>query len=355
MAMAKTKPPTNPPNPSSVPPWFAKAGASFGGVTLLFFMGLVGASIVHLEVPPSAMPLVNIVLALSIALSFAFVGGSAAAEGKIPIPYIKDNPLGFSVSGGIGVFVIVLLISFWLFGPSSGNTNTNELTEDERDQTVRAEYRFDQKEYRECARLLKPVVEKHKSIASLRKLHGTCLSLVPERRQEAIEELLAASNLDPKDADTEFNLAAIYRDIDDSEKAREHATEALHRDPHLSRAQMLLGQLADKDKEWEEAIQYYTRVIEGHAEYAEWAHLKRANALIMLNRDNKSIDSAVDDIIKGMQKALDNDQAKTYFIEVCNAVSEKSNPFSVVGKNKLFQEFIKTKKNLAPQVSCSTA
>ena len=358
MVMEKTKPPTNPPNPpnpSSIPPWLAKAGAFFGGVTLLFFMGLIGVSILHFEVPPSATPLVIIVVALSMALSLAFIGGSAAAEGKIPIPYVKDNPVGFSVSGGIAVFVIVLVISFWLFGTPPGKTNTNELTEEERDQIVRAENRFDQKEYRECVRLLKPVVEKHKSIASLRKLNGTCLSLVPERRQEAIDELLAASSLDPKDADTEFNLATIYRDIDDSGKAREHASEALHRDPHLSRAQMFLGQLAEKDKEWEKAIQYYTRVIEGHGEYAEWAHLKRANALIMINSDNKSVDSAVADIIKGMQKAQDNDQAKTYLAEVCNAVTDKGNPFSVVGKNKLFKEFIKTKKNLAPQLSCSAA
>ena len=107
------------PQPSSssppVPPWFAKAGAVFVGVTLLFFMSLIGASILQHDIPTNGKPLVVIVLALSIALSFAFIGGNAAAEGNVPLPFAKDKPVAFSVGGGIAAFVIVLLLGFGLY------------------------------------------------------------------------------------------------------------------------------------------------------------------------------------------------------------------------------------------------
>ena len=60
------------------------------------------------EVPQSSRYLVVIVMSLAVAASFSFLGGSAVASGKIPI--FKDSPLGFSVGGGIAVFVIVFAL-----------------------------------------------------------------------------------------------------------------------------------------------------------------------------------------------------------------------------------------------------
>jgi len=61
-----------------------KAGAGFGGLSLLFFMILVILSVGGHQVPRDARYLVVIVLALSGALSAGFLGGNASARGVIP-------------------------------------------------------------------------------------------------------------------------------------------------------------------------------------------------------------------------------------------------------------------------------
>jgi hypothetical protein len=99
----------------SVPPWFAIAGFIAGVLTLLFFMGLVVASLFSYTVPSGGRFAVVVVLAFGAALSFAFVGGSAAGKGKIPLPFSKKNPLVFSVTGGIAVFVIILTLGYYLY------------------------------------------------------------------------------------------------------------------------------------------------------------------------------------------------------------------------------------------------
>lgn len=99
----------------SFPNWAPTAGVIFGALTLVFFMVLVLLSINGQNVPPNAEFLVLATLALGVALSVAFLGGSAAAEGKLPIPVINNNPVVFSATGGIAVFVIVLLLGFWIY------------------------------------------------------------------------------------------------------------------------------------------------------------------------------------------------------------------------------------------------
>jgi hypothetical protein len=91
-----------------VPAWFTVAGFVAGAITLLFVMGLVLTSLAIKEVPQGSRFLVLIVVAVGMALSSSFLGGSAVASGKIP--FFKDTPLVFSATGGIAVFVIVLLI-----------------------------------------------------------------------------------------------------------------------------------------------------------------------------------------------------------------------------------------------------
>jgi hypothetical protein len=95
------------------------AGAVLGGLTLLFFMGLVLLSVAGHEVPCNSTFLVNITLSLGAALAVAFLGGNASATGAINIPLFKDHPLAISLSGGVAVLVIMLAVTSNLFGKAS--------------------------------------------------------------------------------------------------------------------------------------------------------------------------------------------------------------------------------------------
>lgn len=132
-------------NTSSVPKWVPITGAGFGGLTLIFFMALVLLSLIGYTIPENSWGLVSIVLALGVALSFAFLGGQAAAEGRIPIPGLADHPLVFSVGGGIAVFVIVLLLSNYLFAPKTDSDTPEEAVEAEL--VVKPLDRFDVRTY----------------------------------------------------------------------------------------------------------------------------------------------------------------------------------------------------------------
>lgn len=96
-----------------VPSWFKVVGFVFGGVTLIFLMALVVASMWGHTVPPESRFLVHLLFALSASFCAAALGGEAAASGKIPI--FKRNPMAFSATGGIAVLLIVLGLLRWLY------------------------------------------------------------------------------------------------------------------------------------------------------------------------------------------------------------------------------------------------
>jgi hypothetical protein len=97
------------------PDWAPIAGAIFGIVVLVFFMGIVLLTMNGHPLPSTArFPIIS-VLALGVALAAAFLGGDATARGNIPIPFAKDNPVAFAVGGGIAAFVIVFLIATYEF------------------------------------------------------------------------------------------------------------------------------------------------------------------------------------------------------------------------------------------------
>lgn len=96
-------------------PWVAITGAVLGTITLLFFMGLVLLSVFGRQVPCDSRYLVVTVIAFGAALSVGFLGGAAAAKGGIPLPFAREHPLTISVSGGIGVLVILLALGNHLF------------------------------------------------------------------------------------------------------------------------------------------------------------------------------------------------------------------------------------------------
>ncbi len=88
-----------------VPPWFPVAGYIAGAITLGFFM-YVALSAVH---RPTFAHLA--VLSLGVGLAFAFIGGSAAANGSLPIPGVNATPLAISVGGGIAAMVITFVLA----------------------------------------------------------------------------------------------------------------------------------------------------------------------------------------------------------------------------------------------------
>lgn len=95
--------------------WVIVAGALLGTLTLLFLMALVLLSIVGHEVPVGSRFLVVSVLAFGAGLSSAFLGGTAAASGSIPLAFASNYPIEFSAAGGIGVLITVMLLGNYMW------------------------------------------------------------------------------------------------------------------------------------------------------------------------------------------------------------------------------------------------
>lgn len=100
---------------NKVPDWYSKAGLIFAGITLVFLMTIVFMSLFGKEIPSSSRFILIMTFAFGSGLSTHFIGGKAAAEGKIPIPFIKDHPITFSVTGGIAVIIIIMLLGNQLY------------------------------------------------------------------------------------------------------------------------------------------------------------------------------------------------------------------------------------------------
>jgi len=100
----------------TTPLWVAIAGVVSLILTLLFFMGLVIAGVAGKEVPCNSRFLVTVVLGLGAAIGSGFLGGHAAAEGRLRLPRLIGNPISFGVGGGIAVLVIVTTLGHQLYG-----------------------------------------------------------------------------------------------------------------------------------------------------------------------------------------------------------------------------------------------
>jgi hypothetical protein len=116
------------PATSSVPSWFRIVGSVSAVLTLFFFMGLVIAGLAgHHLTPQEEYPTV-FVSALGVAMSLSFLGGDAAAKGKIP--FFKGSPVAFTAKGGIAAFMICFLIGMAVYPKAqvpvqSGNQTIN--------------------------------------------------------------------------------------------------------------------------------------------------------------------------------------------------------------------------------------
>ncbi len=118
----KFLPPTVPPS-RPISKWVLVVGAAFGFLTFFFFASLVVMSVLGKLIPPESRSLVVFVLAIGVALSAGFLGGTASASGKLPLPWGMD-PVSFSVAGGTAVFVIVLLIGYVAYVRTGEDTVT---------------------------------------------------------------------------------------------------------------------------------------------------------------------------------------------------------------------------------------
>jgi hypothetical protein len=101
--------------PEEIPSWFPVAGVLFAAITSLFLMSLIVLSLFGREIPITSRFIVIAFLALSIGLSSTFLGGTAAAKGTISLPFFKEAPMSFAVTGGIAVFIIVLVLGYALY------------------------------------------------------------------------------------------------------------------------------------------------------------------------------------------------------------------------------------------------
>lgn len=106
--------------------WVIVVGAIVGILTLLFYMGLVFASLLGYSVPCDSRALLSTVMAFGVALSLAFLGGNAAISGALGT-WVKDHPLTFSASGGVAVFLIILIIGGRVYS-CEGETDNLKIT-----------------------------------------------------------------------------------------------------------------------------------------------------------------------------------------------------------------------------------
>jgi len=93
-------------NDMSVDKWIPIAGYVSGSVTLVFLMVLVFADIALCD----QRGLVAVIAGFGFAMAFGFIGGSAAARGNLPVPFMSKQPIAFSVAGGAAVFVVSTLL-----------------------------------------------------------------------------------------------------------------------------------------------------------------------------------------------------------------------------------------------------
>lgn len=113
------------PNQTKVPGWFPIAGFATAFIFLAFLMYLIlrGTPLDY-----GMRMLVTLAMSLTLALSFSFFGGEAAARGNIPLPGAQEHPVAFAVKGGFAVFVVSFLIIFWVYGKEPTKEKNTEIT-----------------------------------------------------------------------------------------------------------------------------------------------------------------------------------------------------------------------------------
>lgn len=92
------------------PDWVMKAGAAFGGVVLLFFIGFAILTIGYPSLICTSYVVLAAIFSMGTALAGAFIGGSAAAQG-----HFGEKAVGYSFAYSVGGGVALLPIMFFVF------------------------------------------------------------------------------------------------------------------------------------------------------------------------------------------------------------------------------------------------
>lgn len=97
--------------------WVLIVGVALGAITMFFLMALVIMSTFALVVPPGSRFIVITIIAFGLSFSGAFIGGNAAAKGKIPfVP--EAYTAEFSAGGGVATFLIAFTLGSILYNPA---------------------------------------------------------------------------------------------------------------------------------------------------------------------------------------------------------------------------------------------
>lgn len=100
--------------------WVQIAGLICGMLTLLFLMSIYFVSMREgYSISCDSRFILISILSFGAALSFSFIGGSAAANGQLPSQFMKNNPITFAVGGGIAVLLVVMIIGNYLWNDKS--------------------------------------------------------------------------------------------------------------------------------------------------------------------------------------------------------------------------------------------
>lgn len=104
---------------SKGPLWSLILGSAFGGLTLAYLMIIAVLTLRdNFVFDCNGRTLIIVVFSLGVSLSGSFLGGYAAANGNIPLPYVKNNPISVSVSGGVALLFILIVTLFSLYARS---------------------------------------------------------------------------------------------------------------------------------------------------------------------------------------------------------------------------------------------
>lgn len=109
-------------------------GVSFAGLTLLFLMGMVVASLKGHEIPNNSRFPVVAILALTVGMAAGFIGGSATIRGHLSLIGLKPASkfTTFSATGGIGALVLVMTLGYAFYVKPGAEPAVPELTNNDR-------------------------------------------------------------------------------------------------------------------------------------------------------------------------------------------------------------------------------
>lgn len=110
------------------PPWVMIVGICFAVLTLLFLMALTIMSVIGYRIECQSRFLIVTVFAFGAALSTAFLGGDAAAKGRLPLPFIQEHPIEFSAAGGVAILMLLMILGRSIFVTEDCSSSTIDTT-----------------------------------------------------------------------------------------------------------------------------------------------------------------------------------------------------------------------------------